>query len=77
MGGIGGGLIIEKKIFREYPLGKIAERTVGYERKNNKNIYVGVGLEHAYGEVLRGKNGSQLMQKISNGKWKLKDYPHY
>lgn len=70
MGGIGGGLIIEKKIFREYPLGKIAERTVGYERKNNKNIYVGVGLEHAYGEVLRGKNGSQLMQKISNGKWK-------
>tara|TARA_B100000768_G_scaffold180755_1_gene201580 strand:+ start:20043 stop:22025 length:1983 start_codon:yes stop_codon:yes gene_type:complete len=70
MGGVRGGLIIEKKIFREYPLGKIAERTVGYERKNNNNTYVGVGLEHAYGEVLRGKNGSQLMQKISNGKWK-------
>ncbi len=70
MGGINGGLIIEKKISREYPLGKIAERTIGYERKNTKNIYVGVGLEHAYGEILRGKNGSQLMQKISNGKWK-------
>ena len=70
MGGIKGGLIIEKKLLREYPLGKIAERTIGYERKNTKNIYVGVGLEHAFGEILRGKNGSQLMQKISNGKWK-------
>mgnify|MGYP003974079659 FL=1 len=70
MGGIKGGVIIEKKNFREYPLDKIAERTVGYERINEKNIYVGVGLEHAYGDLLRGKNGSQLMQKISNGKWK-------
>ena len=70
LGGVKGGLIIEKKLSREYPLGKIAERTIGYERKNSKNIYVGVGLEHAYGEILRGKNGSQLMQKISNGKWK-------
>ena len=31
---------------------------------------MGVGLEHAFGTILRGKNGSQLMQKISNGKWK-------
>jgi|TARA_B100000902_G_scaffold238582_2_gene225966 cell division protein FtsI (penicillin-binding protein 3) len=73
MGGIKGGLIIEKKNYREYPLDKIAERTVGYERINKKNVYVGVGLEHAYGELLRGKNGSQLMQKISNGKWKPLD----
>ena len=49
---------------------KLRRELVGYERKNNKNIYVGVGLEHAFGEILRGKNGSQLMQKISNGKWK-------
>ena len=69
-GGVRGGLIIKKKISREYPLGKIAERTIGYERKNSNNIYVGVGLEHAFGEALRGKNGTQLMQKISNGKWK-------
>jgi len=70
MGGIRGGLIIEKKISREYPLNKIAERTIGYERKNNNNVFVGVGLEHAFGEILRGKDGSQLMRKISNGKWK-------
>jgi cell division protein FtsI (penicillin-binding protein 3) len=51
-------------------LNKIAERTIGYERKNNNNVFVGVGLEHAFGEILRGKDGSQLMRKISNGKWK-------
>ena len=47
MGGVRGGLIIEKKISREYPLNKIAERTIGYERKNNNNVFVGVGLEQA------------------------------
>lgn len=70
MGGVRGGLIVEKKNYREYPLNKIAERTIGYERKNEINEYKGVGLEHAFGKILRGKNGSQLMQKISNGKWK-------
>jgi len=70
LGGVKGGLIVEKKNSREYPLNKIAERTIGYERINNKNEFKGVGLEHAFGSVLRGKNGSQLMQKISNGKWK-------
>jgi len=70
LGGIKGGLIIEKNISRQYPLNKIAERTIGYEKKNQENNYYGVGLEHAFGEILRGKDGSQLMQKISNGKWR-------
>jgi cell division protein FtsI (penicillin-binding protein 3) len=70
MGGVRGGLIVEKNNYREYPLNKIAERTIGYERQNEINEYTGVGLEHAFGTILRGKNGSQLMQKISNGKWK-------
>ena len=70
LGGIKGGLIIEKNISRQYPLNRIAERTIGYEKKNQENNYYGVGLEHAFGEILRGKDGSQLMQKISNGKWK-------
>ena len=70
LGGVKGGLIVEKKNSREYPLNKIAERTIGYERINKKIEFKGVGLEHAFGSVLRGKNGSQLMQKISNGKWK-------
>ena len=70
LGGVRGGLIVEKKNSREYPLNKIAERTIGYERINKNNEFKGVGLEHAFGSILRGKNGSQLMQKISNGKWK-------
>jgi cell division protein FtsI (penicillin-binding protein 3) len=70
MGGIRGGLIIEKKNSRDYPLNKIAERTIGYERILKDDNFSGVGLEHAFGSKLRGKNGIQLMQKISNGKWK-------
>ncbi len=70
MGGVRGGLIIEKKNSRDYPLNKIAERTIGYERMIKDDNFSGVGLEHAFGSQLRGKNGLQLMQKISNGKWK-------
>ena len=70
MGGVRGGLIIEKKNSRDYPLNKIAERTIGYERISKDDNFSGVGLEHAFGKELRGKNGIQLMQKISNGKWK-------
>ena len=55
---------------RDYPLNKIAERTIGYERLTKDDNFSGVGLEHAFGSKLRGKNGMQLMQKISNGKWK-------
>ncbi|MBL6648668.1 MAG: penicillin-binding protein 2 [Flavobacteriaceae bacterium] len=70
LGGVSGGLIVEKKNLRDYPLNKIAERTIGWERKIKDNKFNGVGLEHAFGSVLRGKDGMQLMQKISNGKWK-------
>lgn len=70
-GSIKGGLIIEKKIKREYPLGKVAERTIGYEKINKDGDYWGVGLEHAYGSFLRGKNGKMTKRKISNGQWKV------
>ena len=70
-GSIKGGLIIEEKIKREYPLGKVAERTIGYERIDKNGKYWGVGLEHAYGSFLRGKNGKMTKRKISNGHWKI------
>ena len=70
-GSIKGGLIVESKIKREYPLGKVAERTIGYERVDDNGNYRGVGLEHAYGEFLRGKNGNMIKRKISNGQWKV------
>ncbi len=65
-----GGLIIEQKTVREHPLGKIAERSVGYENIDENGYYSGVGLERAYGEFLRGVEGKRLKQKIAKGQWK-------
>jgi len=65
-----GGLIIEQKVTRERPLGKIAERTIGYERQDPDGTFFRVGLEGAYGNLLEGKEGYRLKRKIANGKWK-------
>ncbi len=65
-----GGLIVEQRTVREHPLGKIAERSVGYERLSESGKYYGVGLERAYGEFLRGKEGRRLKQRIAKGQWK-------
>ncbi|KKM21418.1 hypothetical protein LCGC14_1635610, partial [marine sediment metagenome] len=65
-----GGLIIEQKTVREHPLGKIAERSVGYENVDDNGYYSGVGLERAFGEYLRGVEGKRLKQKIAKGQWK-------
>ena len=61
--------LIEKDVSTEI-LNKIAERTIGNEKNFDGTKFSGVGLEHAFGSELRGKDGTQLMQKISNGKWK-------
>ena len=65
-----GGLIVEQEIKREHPLGKIAERTIGYEKKDKDGTYFRVGLEGAFSEYLRGESGLRLKQKIANGQWK-------
>ena len=65
-----GGLIVEQRTVREHPIGKIAERTVGYERQDENGYYTRVGLEGAYGPYLRGNAGKRLKQKISKGQWK-------
>lgn len=65
-----GGLIIEQKIVREHPLGKIAERSVGYERVDENGYRTRVGLEGAFGNYLRGVEGKRLKQKIAKGQWK-------
>ena len=61
-----GGFIDKVKTVREHPIGKIAERTVGHQRDGQK----GVGLESAFSEYLRGKEGRRLEQKIAKGQWK-------
>ena len=65
-----GGFIVEQRTVREHPIGKIAERTVGYERKDDQGYYTRVGLEGAFGTFLRGKEGKRKKQKIAKNQWK-------
>lgn len=63
-----GGLISEEQHYRKMPLGRIAERTIGYDKANNQ-----VGIEGAFSSFLTGRDGHRMMQKISNGNWKPLD----
>jgi len=60
-----GGFIVEQRTVREHPIGKIAERAVGYDDYRGR-----VGIEGSFYEFLRGKNGQRLKQKIAKGQWK-------
>jgi cell division protein FtsI (penicillin-binding protein 3) len=70
MGAYKGGIIVEQETIREHPIGKIAERTIGYERKTPSGIADGKGIEWAYRKYLNGKDGKILKQKIAKGQWK-------
>ena len=65
-----GGIIVAQKTVREYPIGKIAERTIGYERVKPDGTPDGKGIEWAYRKYLNGKDGKILKQKIAKGQWK-------
>ena len=65
-----GGMIVEQETIREHPIGKIAGRTIGYERTNSNGTYDGKGIEWAYRKHLNGKDGKILKQKIAKGQWK-------
>lgn len=70
-----GGIITEQETHREHPLGSIAERSIGYERTDASGKTMTAGLEGAFGEYLRGKEGKRLKQKIAQGQWKpITDY---
>lgn len=60
-----GGFITEQRTVREHPIGRIAERAVGYDDYRGK-----VGIEGSFYEFLRGTNGKRLKQKIAKGQWK-------
>src|SRR5690554_1471131 len=64
-----GGIIVEQRTVREHPIGKIAQRTVGDETSNRPGHY-SVGLEGAFNDLLTGKEGHRLKQKIAAGQWK-------
>jgi cell division protein FtsI (penicillin-binding protein 3) len=65
-----GGIVVDQSTVREHPLGKIAERSVGYERFDENGYATRVGLEGAFTEYLSGIKGSRLKQKIAKGQWK-------
>lgn len=60
-----GGFIAEQRTVREHPIGKIAERAVGYDDYRGR-----VGIEGNFYNYLRGKKGKRLKQKIAKGQWK-------
>lgn len=65
LGAYRGGFIVEQRTVREHPIGKIAERAVGYDDYRGR-----VGIEGSFYEFLRGKKGKRLKQKIAKGQWK-------
>ncbi len=65
LGRFKGGLIYEQQNFRKMPLGKIAERTIGYDHFRGRT-----GIEGAFSNFLSGTDGKRLKQKVSNGNWK-------
>jgi cell division protein FtsI (penicillin-binding protein 3) len=60
-----GGFIVEQRTVREHPIGKMAERAVGYDDYRGR-----VGIEGSFYEYLRGKKGKRLKQKIAKGQCK-------
>ncbi len=60
-----GGFIAEQKTVRAHPIGKIAERTIGYSDDRGD-----AGIEGAFAEEMQGLDGSRLKQKIGKGQWK-------
>jgi len=71
LGSFKGGLIIEQKTKRDYPMGGVAQRTIGYERKDDQGNITRPGIDGAFGsKYLQGVEGKRLSQKIGKGQWK-------
>ncbi|WP_242085989.1 penicillin-binding protein [Aestuariivivens sediminis] len=75
-GAIPGGLIVEQNTKREFPMGSIARRTIGYEHIDDYGNVTRPGIDGAFGvKYLRGVDGKRWKQKIGKDKWKpLTDY---
>ena len=70
LGSYKSGLIADLHTIRAYPLGNIAQRTVGYTSIDNKGNSISVGIEGSYDSYLNGKDGKILKQKIAHGQYK-------
>nr|WP_297306939.1 penicillin-binding protein [uncultured Flavobacterium sp.] len=65
-----GGIIVDQVNVREYPMGMIANRTIGYERVNKDGTIGRKGIEAAFTEELTGKEGRRKVQKMAKRLWK-------
>ncbi len=65
LGRFKGGLIFEQQDCRKMLLGKLAERTIGYNQPKRRT-----GIEDAFNSYLSGQDGKRLMQKLSKGNWR-------
>ncbi|MDB2462653.1 transpeptidase family protein [Algibacter sp.] len=71
LGAFKGGLIVEQTTKREHPMGGIAQRTIGYERTDDKGNVTRPGIDGAFGtKYLRGVDGQRRKQQIGKGQWK-------
>ncbi|WP_136480504.1 penicillin-binding protein [Cognatitamlana onchidii] len=71
LGTFKGGFIVEQTTKREHPMGGIAQRTIGYERIDEKGNVTRPGIDGAFGvKYLRGVDGHRKKQQIGKGQWK-------
>lgn len=71
LGAFKGGLIVEQTTKREHPMGGIAQRSIGYERFDEKGNVTRAGIDGAFGvKYLRGTDGQRRKQQIGKGQWK-------
>ncbi|WP_044636966.1 penicillin-binding protein [Siansivirga zeaxanthinifaciens] len=71
LGAYKGGLIVEQTTKREHPMGGIAQRSIGYERIDEKGNVTRAGIDGAFGiKYLRGTDGQRKKQLIGKGQWK-------
>ena len=60
-----GGFIAKHRTERAHPIGKIAERTIGYDDFRGE-----AGIEGAFADYMQGENGLRWEQKIAKDQWK-------
>ncbi|WP_350290501.1 penicillin-binding protein [uncultured Croceitalea sp.] len=66
-----GGFMESHRVVREYPLGGMAARSIGYEKIDGEGHFTRVGLDGAFGkDFLRGNEGKRLKQKSAGSEWK-------
>lgn len=70
LGKFRGGLIVDQIQVREFPMGMIANRTIGYERVDSEGYKIRKGIEGAFSDYLTGKDGKRKVQRMAKSLWK-------